>query len=92
MFVLEWFKLEVFMAFAGVIVVITQLIKLAPPAFTSSYPKIIAWIVTAIVVGVVGVLQKTPVETILTVGTAIGFAANGLYDVVSGLIKSIKKV
>lgn len=92
MFPLEWFRLEVFMAFAGAIVVITQLIKLAPPVFTSSYPKILAWIVTAIVIGTVGVLQGASVDTILTIGTAIGFAANGLYDVVTGLIKSLKKL
>lgn len=91
MFILEWFRLEVFMAFAGVIVVITQLIKLAPPAFTSNYPKIIAWIVTAVVVGGVGIYQGASTETILTIGTAIGFAANGLYDVVAGLIRSLKK-
>lgn len=91
MFALEWFRLEVFMEFAGVIVVITQLIKLAPPAFTSSYPKIIAWIVTAIVVGGIGIYQGADTATILTIGTAIGFAANGLYDVVSSLIASLKK-
>ena len=91
MFMLEWFRLETFMALAGVIVLITQLIKLAPPAFTSSYPKIIAWIVTVIVVGGVGVYQGASTETILTIGTAIGFAANGLYDVIAGLIKSLKQ-
>ena len=91
MFILEWFRLEVFMALAGVIVIITQLIKLAPPAFTSSYPKTIAWIVTAFVVGGVGIYQGADTSTILTIGTAIGFASNGLYDVISSLIKSLKK-
>jgi len=78
------------MGLAGAITLITQLIKLAPPAFTTNFPKTIAWVVTAIVVGGLGYYQKADPASVATIGIAVGFASNGLYDVLADLWNKIK--
>ena len=85
--ILEWLRLDIFMSLAGLIVLITQIIKAAPVELTSNYPKTIAWIVTAIVIGVIAFIDKADPATAVTIGTAVGFAANGLYDVIAGLLR-----
>jgi len=92
--IIEWIRLETFVSLAAAIVVITQIIKAIPVEVTSNFPKTISWIVMAIVIGGIGYFEKADPNTIITIGIAVGLAANGLYDVVShlvaGIIKGIK--
>jgi hypothetical protein len=83
--IINLLSLETFLAISGVVVGITQIIKLAPPAFTSNYPKTIAWIVTVITVGLTGYFTGADWTTTGGVAVAVGLAANGMYDVLSGL-------
>lgn len=89
--IVEWLRLETFVTLAAVIVTITQIIKAIPVEVTSNYPKTISWIVMAIVIGGIGYYEKADPSTIVTIGIAVGLAANGLYDVVSHLVSSVKK-
>jgi len=89
--IIEWIRLETFVSLAAVIVLITQIIKAIPVELTSSYPKTISWIVMAIVIGGIGYYEKADPSTVVTIGIAIGLAANGFYDVVSHLISAIGK-
>jgi hypothetical protein len=88
---LEWVRLDLFIGLASVIVIITQLIKLAPVAVTSNYPKTVAWVVTAAVIGGIGYLQGASTELILAIMPVFALTAFGLYDVVSDIFKKFKK-
>lgn len=84
-FILNFFTLEVFMGFTAIVVGITQIIKLAPPEFTSNFPKTISWIVTSLVIGLTAYFTGADWSTAGGVAIAVGFAANGLYDVLRSL-------
>jgi len=88
----EWVRLEVFIGIAGAIGVITQLIKLAPVEWTTNYPKIISWVVTAILVGGVGYYQHADINLVAAMMPVFALTANGLYDVVKGVIAAIKSL
>lgn len=89
--IIEWLKLETFVSLAAIIVVITQIIKAIPVEVTSNFPKTISWIVMAIVIGGIGFYENADPSTIVTIGIAVGLAANGLYDVISHLVAGIAK-
>lgn len=90
MALLDWFRLEVVLGLAGAVGVITQVIKLAPPKFTTDYPKTVAWVVSAIVVGGIGYYEGADIATVVTVATAVALTAHGLYDVVSDLWNKVR--
>lgn len=88
----EWVRLEVFVGIAAAIGLITQLIKIIPPAWTTSYPKIISWVVTALLVGGIGYYQHADFNLVAALMPVFALTANGLYDVVTGLYKTIKSL
>jgi hypothetical protein len=87
---LDFFKLEVVVSLAGAVGVVTEVIKRIPVNFTSDYPKVITWIVSAVIVGGIGYYEKADITTVVTVATASALVAHGLYDVVAGLIRNLK--
>lgn len=88
---LNWFRLEIVVALGGAVGVITQVIKTLPPDWTSNYPKTIAFVVSAIVVGGIGFYEKADISTIVTVTLGVAVASYGLYDVVKSILLKLKE-
>jgi hypothetical protein len=88
---LSFFNLTVIAGFSAWTVAITALIKAAPPEWTSTYPKTIAFVVTALTVGTVGFLTKADPLTTLAVTLGATAGSYGLYDVLADLWKKLKE-
>jgi hypothetical protein len=88
---LDILRLDVVVALAGGVGIITEVVKKIPLDWLNDKPKTIAWIISAVIVGGIGVYEKADVVTIVTVTTAVALVSHGLFDIVSGIWLKIKK-
>lgn len=89
---LSMFDLTIIGGFAALTVFLTKLIRMLPPEWTTSRPKIVAAAVSFIVVGGVGFYTKADILTTYSVAVATTIGSYGLYDAIVGLWSAFKKV
>lgn len=89
--ILHLIRLEVLVGLGAAVSVITELVKAIPKEFTSSHPKTVAWVVTAVGVGILGVIEGAEIATMLVVIPPIALVAHGIYDVIKSLYQKIRK-
>ena len=77
---LSFVRLEVLVGLSGVVTIVTQIVREAPIEWTTDKGKQIAFIVSAILVSLIGYYEGTDIAVLVPIVPVVAWLSMGLYD------------